>query len=208
MMHMQKRFLQFVIAVLLVLGTNIVSAAIEPPDRLLDRVTVDMISALKRHDQELKKRPDRIIQIIDRILVPHIDSMAMAKWVAGRQAWLEASPTERLRFANEFRDLLIRTYASTLLSYDNQAVEYYPVRGGYNKKRVMVNSVIKEPGKEPVRVSFRLLNRSDSWKVYDISIEGVSLLKGFQSQFANDMRQYGMEHVINRIKEHNKKPLQ
>lgn len=194
-------------AFLLFLSTS-VGAAIEPPDKLLDRVTVEMISALKQNDAKLKRQPDRIIQIIDRILVPHIDSVSMSKWVVGRQAWVSASKSQRIRFSNEFRDLLVRTYASTLLSYDNQEIEYYPVRGGYNKKRVQVNSVIKEPGKEPVRVSFRLLNRSNAWKVYDISIEGVSLLKGFQSQFQNDIRQQGMEYVINRIKEHNKKPLQ
>lgn len=184
-----------------------VVAAIEPPDRLLDRVTQEMISALKRNDRALKQNPDRIIQIIDTILVPHMDSVSMARWVAGRQAWQQASSSERTQFVNEFRDLLVRTYASSLLSYNNQEIEYFPVRGGYNKKRVMVNSVIRERGKESVRVSFRLLNRSANWKVYDISIEGVSLLKGFQSQFSNEIRQYGMEHVIKRIKEHNRKPI-
>lgn len=208
MKHFKQTFIGFFLSLTLVILATSVSAAIEPPDRLLDRVTTDMLSALKRHDAELKRRPDRIIQIIDKILVPHIDSISMAKWVAGREAWLSATEDQQIQFANEFRDLLVRTYATTLLTYDNQQVEYFPVRGGYNKKRVLVNSVIREPGKDPVKVDFRLLNRLNEWKVYDISIEGVSLLKGFQSQFSAEIRQKGMSQVIKRIQEHNKKPLQ
>jgi phospholipid transport system substrate-binding protein len=207
MRNIKKWLAASIFSVIVFALSSSVIAAIEPPDKLLDRVTGDMLQALKHNNAELKRSPDRIIQIIDRILVPYIDSTSMARWVAGREAWVSASESQRVRFENEFRDLLIRTYASTLLTYDNQVVEYFPVRGGYNKKRVMVNSVIKEPGKESVRVSFRLMNRSSSWKVYDISIEGVSLLKGFQAQFSNEIRQYGMEQVIKRIKEHNKKPL-
>lgn len=180
----------------------------ERPERLLERVTDQMISTLKRHHEHLKRNPQGVIEIIDKILVPHVDEQAMARWVAGRNAWQKATQKQRVLFTNEFRDLLIRTYASTLMEYDNQRIEYLPIRGGVQgKKRVQVASIIREPGRDPINVTYRMVAKSNDWKVYDISIEGVSLLKGFKSQFSQEIERQGMERVINRMKEHNKKPI-
>lgn len=180
----------------------------EPPEKLLERVTHQMLVTLKKHNQQLKKNPQGVVEIIDKILVPHVDETAMARWVAGRNAWQTATPTQRALFTNEFRDLLIRTYAVTLMEYDNQKVEYFPVRGGLKgQSRVQIASIIREPGKDPINVSYRLVAKNNAWKVYDISIEGVSLLKGFQSQFSTEIQRNGIESVIQKLKEHNKKPI-
>src|SRR5262249_4358104 len=154
-------------------------------DVLLKRVTQELITVLRKEDVSLRKNPDHIYDIIDRVLVPYIDWEAMAQWVIGRNAWMSATPAQRKQFAHEFKDLLIRTYASTLRAYKNQTIEYLPVRGGVqDKNRVQIASLIKEPGRESIKVNYRLADKGSSWKVYDISIEGVSLLKGFQAQFA------------------------
>ncbi len=180
----------------------------ERPEKMLERVTDQMLSTLKTHNRELKKNPQGVVEIIDKILVPHVDETAMARWVAGRNGWQKATPSQRALFTNAFRDLLIRTYASTLMAFDNQKVEYFPIRGSIEgKQRVQVASVIREPGKEQIKVTYRLIAKSDAWKVYDISIEGVSLLKGFQSQFSQEIERNGMDSVIQRMKEHNKKPI-
>lgn len=204
---MFKKFNVFIIFLILCLqSTQAISG--ERPDKLLERVTNQMLITLKKHNAQLKRNPQGVVEIIDKILVPHVDEEAMARWVAGRNAWQKATPKQKVLFTNEFRDLLIRTYASTLMEYDNQKVEYFPVRGGVKgKKRVQVASVIREPGKEPINVTYRLIAKQDNWKVYDISIEGVSLLKGFKSQFSQEIERSGMDHVINRLKEHNKKPI-
>lgn len=179
-----------------------------PPDVLLKKVTQELITALRKHDKELREQPNYIYVMIDQILVPYVDWHTMAQWVIGRQAWAKATPEQRMRFANEFKDLLIRTYASTLRAYNNQTIEYFPIRGGLDgKERVIVASRIREPGREPIKVSYRMVNKGDSWKVYDISIEGVSLLKGFQSQFAEEIQQHGLNPLIQRLHQHNEKPL-
>lgn len=180
----------------------------ERPEKLLERVTNQMLSTLKKHDKDLKRNPQGVFEIIDKILVPHVDESAMARWVAGRTAWEKATPSQRALFTNEFRDLLIRTYASTLMEYDNQRVEYFPIRGSIQgKTRVQVQSVIREPGKEQINVTYRLVAKKDAWKVYDISIEGVSLLKGFKSQLSQEIQRKGLDSVIAYLKEHNKKPI-
>tara|TARA_R110002110_G_scaffold121431_2_gene297191 strand:+ start:20835 stop:21455 length:621 start_codon:yes stop_codon:yes gene_type:complete len=183
-------------------------ASIERPEVMLERITTDMISALKKNDQILKKDPNRVVEIIDKILVPYMDSASMAKWVAGRNAWRKASPSQRARFTSEFRDLLIRTYGATLLEYKNQKVEYLPLRGSLDgKKRVLVSSLIREPGKESLKLTYRLVAKPDRWKVYDISIEGVSLLKGFKSQFSQELERTDMDKVSAKLQEYNKKEI-
>ncbi len=183
-------------------------AAVERPEVMLERITTDMINELKKNDKILKKDPNRVVEIIDKILAPYMDSGSMAKWVAGRNAWRKATPSQRARFTSEFRDLLIRTYGATLLEYKNQKVEYLPLRGDLEgKKRVLVSSLIREPGKESIKLTYRLVARSDRWKVYDISIEGVSLLKGFRSQFLQELERTGMDKVTAKLQEHNKKSI-
>lgn len=187
---------------------SVQAAPSERPEKMLERVTNQMLSSLKKHSHALKKNPQGVIEIIDKILVPHIDETAMARWVVGRADWEKATPSQRVMFTNEFRDLLIRTYASTLAEYDNQRVEYFPIRGSIEgKRRVQVRSVIREPGKEQINVTYRLVAQKNAWKVYDISIEGVSLLKGFQSQLSQEIQRKGIDSVINYLKEHNKKPI-
>lgn len=180
----------------------------EAPDALLQRVTQEMISALRSNDKDLHEHPTHIYKIIDQILVPHIDWTTMSRWVIGRPAWEKATEAQRNNFSKEFKDLLIRTYASTLRAYNNQTIEYLPIRGGtQGKNRVQVASLIRESGREPIKVTYRLTNHTGKWLVYDISIEGVSLLKGFQSQFAQELQQKGIDAVIQRLHQHNEKPL-
>lgn len=181
----------------------------EAPDLLLKRVTNEMIDSLKHHDSELKKNPDLIYSIVNKIIVPYIDWSAMSGWVVGRNAWGQASDAQRKAFVEEFKMLLIHTYASTLRAYNNQIVDYLPIRGGFEgKNRVQVASLIKEPGRQPIRVTYRMADKGDTWKVYDISIEGVSLLKGFQSQFSTEIHQGGLDKITQRLHQHNEKPNQ
>ena len=180
----------------------------ERPEALLEKTTAQMLDTMKAHSAQMKRDPEYIIGIVDRVLVPHVDMMDMAKWVVGRHAWNAATPVQRQQFAKEFKYLMIRTYASTFNAYNDQKIQYLPIRGDIDgKSRVQVQSVIKEPGKESVRVAYRLVRKNGSWQVYDIIIEGVSILKGFQSQFAPDIKTGGVAKAIQVIKLHNAKPL-
>jgi phospholipid transport system substrate-binding protein len=207
-MMMRSIFSSLIFMIMALMLSTAVVAEPEAPDVLLQRITQEMISALRSHDQELRENPAHIYSIIDKILVPHIDWIAMSRWVIGKSAWDQASEAQRTRFSNEFKDLLIRTYASTLRAYNNQTIEYLPIRGGVEgKTRIQVASLIRESGREPIRVTYRLTNEGDKWQVYDISIEGVSLLKGFQSQFAQEIQQKGIDSLSERLHQHNEKPL-
>lgn len=182
--------------------------ALERPEVVLEDVTQEMLLALKKNDLQIKQNPEKLVQIIENILVPHVDVYDMSRWVVGRNAWLRASKSQKNRFAGAFKDLMIRTYASSLTAYSDQKIVYKPVRGNIeSKKRIEVTSQILESGRAPIHVTYRLVQKQGKWRVYDIIIEGVSLLKGFKSQFAQDIQQKGLDVVIDKMREHNQKPL-
>ena len=178
------------------------------PDQMLNSVTQELLSDLKAHDRELRANPNKIYSIVTNRLVPHVNAAYMAQSVLGREVWAAATENQRSRFVDEFRLMLVRTYANSFLAYSNQTVEYYPVKGGYEgKNRVQVNSLIRQPAGQPINVSYRLVHNSGEWKVYDIIVEGVSLLQGLQAQFGEDASSQGIDTLINRIHNHNQKPL-
>lgn len=178
------------------------------PEAILENATQTMLSSLKSNHADLKQNPNKLYDIVDNILVPHVDTEYMAKWVVGRQYWSAASEDQRKRFVTEFKRMVVRSYASSLLAYSNQEVTYYPIKGEVEgKSKVQVSSVIKQPNGETIKVAYRLLRAGSTWKVYDIIIEGVSLMQGFQSQFADDLRQMGLERLIEKLHAHNAKPL-
>lgn len=178
------------------------------PESILENATQSMLSSLKANKQTLKQNPNVIYKLVDDVLVPHVDSEYMAKWVIGKQYWTSANADQQRRFITEFKRMVVRSYASSLLAFSDQTVTYFPVKESLEgKSKVQVSSVIRQPNGESINVAYRLLRTSNGWKVYDIVIEGVSLLQGFKSQFADDLRAAGLEQLINKLHAHNSKPL-
>ncbi len=181
-------------------------AASDNPVDMLGSVTADVLVQLKSHKADFEAHPDQLQDMMDRLMLPHVDLEGMSRWVVGRTAWTKATPDQQTRFTQQFRHLIINTYSGALSSYRNQTIEYLPVRGGIvNKDRVQVTSRIHEPGKESLEIIYRLVKKPDGWKVYDIVIEGVSLLKGFQAQFADDIQQKDFNVVIQDLTKHNQR---
>lgn len=182
--------------------------AIQRPEVELKSVTDQMLSALKRESGTIENNPNRLFVIVNNILVPHVDIDDMSRWVIGRNAWMKATPAQRSEFSKAFKNLLIRTYSSNLTAYTNQTIEYLPVRDDVAaKNRVQVATLIKSSNRDPIRVSYRLKKMSDKWMLYDISVEGVSLLRGFKAQFEPEAQSAGISAVIQKIKNHNEKPV-
>ncbi len=205
-----KLYSLFLKVCLVILTCWMISAKAETaPDQLLQSLTDQMIQALQENDASIKQNANAVIPLIEKILSPHVDYSGMARWIVGRQAWLGATESEKHDFTQEFKSLLIRTYSKALTEYNNQKIQYLPIRGEYQEKnRVQVESEIQEFGKTPTNVVYRLTKIEGDWKVYDIIIEGVSLLKGFQSQFSEEIKQKGFQTVIADLKRHNSKDLQ
>ena len=188
------------------LFASVAWAATPNPHTLLQRITDQTIAQLKQQKPNLQQQPQIADRIIRNTLLPHIAKTIMARNVLGRTLWLNATSSQRKRFVNEFTTALIRTYATALTEYDHETVRFLPIRGGYQgKKRLQVESYIIRPNGPRIAMSYRVLLRNNAWRIYDISIDNISVTKSFQAQFVGQIQQYGMKKFLVDLHAHNAK---
>lgn len=202
---MKKIITLFLILTGLMFATMQTAAANDGnPVDMLQSLANRMIESLKVNKASLKSNPAKSYSLAYKIIVPHADIMEMSKRVLPPQVWNNASSGQRSRFQGEFTKLLVRTYASALSDYTNQTIEFYPVRGGYEgKSTVAVSSHIIRSDASPITVNYNLVSKSSGWKLYDMTVEGVSLLESFRSQFADKLSQGNMDTLIVELEKHN-----
>ena len=99
----------------------------------------------------------------------------------------------------------MRTYASPLAEYNDESIKFHPIRGGYNKRFVRVKSIIVRPNASNIPLVYSLIYKRGRWKIYDLSVEGVSLLESFRSQFSEQLQTYSMNELIEKMVRHNSK---
>lgn len=178
--------------------------AISSPIELLQNTSNQLISDLQRNQATLKTNPQVVYRIVNQILLPHVDVMSMSSKALGRDAWLRATPSQKQAFAQQFVTLLIRTYSSALAQYTNERVNFLPMRGDYNSQsRVQVNSVIVRESGPSINLSYRLIRVGDQWMLYDFSVDGVSIIESFRSQFVGELQSGGIDGLITKLAQHN-----
>lgn len=181
-----------------------VSIAASDPVVQLSQTADQMIEALKSNKAAIKSNPTMVEGLARQILLPQVNVELMAKLALGRNGWNNASPQQRQDFTNAFTTLMIRTYAAAFASYSNQVVKFYPLRpGDIADGRVQIKSEILQSGGPAIPVNYRLLQQGNDWKVYDINVDGVSLIQSFQSQFSNQLAQGGMDQLLVALNKHN-----
>jgi phospholipid transport system substrate-binding protein len=178
--------------------------AVTSPLAMLKPTSDQMLSELKSEQATLKSHPQKVFDIVNRILLPHVDMNTMARSVVQRSVWNNAAPQERQAFTQQFTALLIRTYASALASYTNQSIEFLPLRGGYEgQNQIQVQSQIVQPGGPPIPVNYILLLEGNQWKVIDFSVDNVSIVQNFRAQFGNDLNNSGLPALTQKLTQHN-----
>lgn len=177
----------------------------ENPVQMLKSVTSQVMNELKNNRSTLRRDPDQVFGMVERFILPHVDFIEMARWVVGRNAWKEASAETQRTFVHEFKTMVVRSYARSLLNYTDQEIEFLPLRDSAQKSRIKVSSIIKDHGREPIRMDYLLVQAGDTWRVYDIVIEGVSLVQGYRSQFAEDITSGGLDAALEKIQRHNRR---
>jgi len=178
------------------------TALAEEPVALVKRVSEQVLAQLRTHHAELEAKPNRIYGVAEQYIVPHVDFAEMGRWIAGRNAWAKASEADQKAFIQAFKTLVVRSYATSLLEYRDQTLEFRPMNAA-GKSRVQVQSFVNQEGRSPLRIDYRLISEGGQWLLYDIVIQGVSLLKGYQAQFSDLIRQQGLSAATARIQSHN-----
>lgn len=182
--------------------------AIPSPVQTLEHLTDRMLNEITRRKPEMQKNNQEKIlrEIVDQILVPQVDIERVARAVIGRRdIWQQATSEQRKEFINQFTILLINTYSSALVNYNEQKIQYLPLRDEIKENRpLQVRSVIEQEGRPPIKIDYRLVYTAGRWLVYDISVEGVSLVQSYREQFAAILSQPdGLNQLIQQLKHHN-----
>jgi len=179
--------------------------AMPEPQALVKKASDDMLKALKDNEAELQADPEKIYDLVEDILMPHFDFEKMSKLALGKN-WRSADADQRKRFVEEFRLLLIRTYSTAMLEYTDEEIKMLPFRDDLSRKRVTVPMEVVQKGGPSIGMSLSLYqNKQDAWKVYDVKIDGISLVTNYRSSFANEIRSGGMDQLIKDLAERNKK---
>lgn len=174
--------------------------------QLVIQNTSDILQKNLQQDQ-YKKDFVKATQFVDKTIDPHVDFNRVSALVLGKY-WKTANPAQKDRFRQEFKTLLVRTYATAFTEYADWTIRYLPLKMEPNEDKVVVKTEILQPGAAPTAVDYRMANVSGQWKVYDILIEGVSLLQNYRTSFGQEIAQTGsLDGVINRLAERNSTAL-
>ncbi|MDX2346317.1 MAG: ABC transporter substrate-binding protein [Legionella sp.] len=180
----------------LCLGFTAVAWSATSPVPMLETTAGNMVQVLDKNKANLKTNPEIVRKTVREYLLPHIDVRGMARSVLGRAAWVRASEAERARFTIAFTDLVVRTYSAPLAEYSDEKIMFMPERAAPNGRFTRVNSVIIRPSGQKIPLSYSLVLKKGSWKIYDFSVEGVSLLQSFKTQFGQILRTSNMNNLI------------
>ncbi len=172
------------------------------PDTLLKAVTTDVI-AIIRQDQNIQTdNPAKVADLVETRILPLFNFTRMTQIAVARN-WRSATPAQRETLSTEFKLLLVRTYATVLSSYRDQVIEFKPLRVTSGDTVVTVKSVIKQSGAAPITMDFDMEKTAAVWKVYDIKIDGISLISAYRETFAGKVRDSGLEGLIQSIADKN-----
>jgi phospholipid transport system substrate-binding protein len=196
-----KKF--FIKLLLLVVFFSLNAIAALGPEELVKKTAEDVLFAIKADAEIQKGNKEKIYKLAEEKILPNFDFEKVARLVLGR-AWRTASDEQKKGFITEFRTLLLKTYAVALSKYKDQKIEFKPTRMADTDEIVIVKSEIIQSGAQPIRVNYALSKRTGKWLVFDIVIEGVSLVTNYRSQFSSVIRKNGMDTLIKRLAKKNK----
>jgi phospholipid transport system substrate-binding protein len=194
------------VAVLMLMSSFVV-AAIEDPQQLVRSTGDQVLGELAERKRELEADPTLIYPLVSETVLPHFDFARMAQSAMGR-FWRRASDAQKAGVVEEFRTLLVRTYATALLAYTDQKIEYLPSNYQPQDTRALVQTRIAAADKAPaIPINYRLyLDDNQTWKVYDVVIDGISLITNYRSQFATVIGRQGIDGLIAGLAAKNQTP--
>ncbi len=187
----------------LVLAASAVRAQDLGPDQLV-RTTMDKIIAIVKSDKAIQAGDiKRILEVAETHASPHFDFVRMTRLAMGAN-WKQANPSQQEELVRQFRTLLLRTYAVALKEYRNQVIDVRPLKIPAGSTDVQVKTVVNQPGAQAIPIDYDMERTAQGWKVYDVTIGGVSLVVNFRSSFDAEIRKSGVDGLVKSMVERNR----
>ena len=172
------------------------------PEQLIQETSDKVITEIRSNGETYRQNPEQIYKLVEALVLPHFDFTAMTDLALGNYRD-QVSAEQRPTIVNEFRALLVRTYSSALLEYTDQEVRFLPMEGSEADGEVLVKTEISQQGGFPIPIDYRLRLGDDGWKVFDISVDEVSLVTNYRSSFARAIKKDGVDGLIRTLQDRN-----
>ena len=206
---MKRTFLRQVMAASVVLATAfavpVAYAADEAPDALIKRLSSDVLETIKNDKAIRGGDMAKVIALVDSRIMPNVNFQRMTASAVG-PAWRQATPEQQKRLQEEFKTLLVRTYAGALAQVSDQSIDMKPLRSSPEDKEVLVRSEIKGSG-EAIQLEYRLEKtpgQGAGWRIYNLNVLGVWLVETYRSHFASEINANGIDGLISTLSQRNK----
>ena len=193
---------KWIITFIIILLPTTVFAGLAP-DEVIRKTADDVISALKSDKSIQDGNKKNLYQLAEEKIFPSFNFEKISRLVLGK-AWRKATDLQKKQFKSEFRSLLLRTYSIALSKYKDQGIEIKPMRMKPADEIVTVKTEIVQDGAQPIKVNYALAKNGNTWLVFDIVIEGVSLVTNYRSQFSSEIRKGGMDSLNKKLAKKNK----
>ena len=195
------RWTSLIATAALVLATAVAHAQ-TAPDAWIKQISGEVIETVKSDKAIQAGDTKKIMTLVDAKILPNVNFLRMTSSAVGRY-WRQATPEQQARLQEEFKTLLVRTYAGALTQVKDQSVELKPLRARPEDTEVLVRSEVKGKG-EPIQLDYRVEKTGDSWKIYDVNVLGVWLVETYRASFAQEISASGIDGLITKLAEKNK----
>ncbi len=195
-------FKMTILGVLMYCTLGVAHAEVIAPDTLIIS-TVQDVTAIIKQDKDIQAgNQQKILSLVNDKVLPHFDFQRMTQLAVGRY-WRTATPAQRQTLVTEFRDMLVRTYTKVFTVYRDQTIAVKPPRMAPGDTEVTVNTTVSKQGSQTTRVDYEMKLEADGWKVFDISIEGVSMVMSYRGTFSSQIQQNGIDGLIKTLSDKN-----
>jgi len=201
----RRNLLTSLVLVLALAAAPLAQGADEAPDVWIKRLSTEVLDTIKADKSLQSGNLPKVIALVDNKIMPNVDFQRMTASAAG-PAWRKATPEQQKSLQDEFKILLVRTYAGALSQVSEQDIALKPLRASPDDKEVVVRTEIRGRG-EPVQLDYRLQKtpgQGAGWKIYDLNVMGVWLVETYRGQFAQEINAKGMDGLIATLAERNK----
>lgn len=197
-----RKIRTLLLAASLLAGCSAVAAEIAP-DVLVKNTAQDVLAIIKQDKDIQSGNTQKVLELVDAKVLPHFDFSRMAQLAVGRY-WPKATPAQRQALVSEFRTLLVRTYSNSLSAYKNQTIDYKPLKLQSGATDVTVKTVVSQPGGQPIPIDYSLEKTGNAWKVYDVAVDGVSLVTNYRGSFGAEIKNNGIDGLIKTLSDKNR----
>jgi phospholipid transport system substrate-binding protein len=172
------------------------------PDELVMSTAQEVMQIIKA-DKTVAADKNKLYQLVDAKVLPHFDFNRMTQLAMGRN-WKNASDDQKQTLVKEFRQLLVRTYSTSLSQYKNQTIDFKPTKVTDADTEVTVKTLVNQPGGQPVPIDYSMQKSNSNWKVFDVTVEGVSLVTNYRGEFNEQIRSAGIDGLLKTLSDKNR----